>query len=475
MKEKTDITDFKRTWKGEFKFNPTKNQQLAMDKISNFIHSNDPFEIFILTGYAGTGKTTLIANLIQTFRKTQFKCVALAPTGRAAKVLSTYSKSKALTIHRKIYITEKDEISTGSSFSLAANKHSNTFFIIDEASMIAAQTQSNDYGDKDVLADLIEYVYSGENCKIIFVGDKGQLPPVGSDKSPALDENYIKSHYHFKVYSSDLLEIVRQENESGILTLASMYRKFNKTIPKISPFQDVKLINGTELQEEIESAYQKFGQDEVMVVTRSNKRANMFNQHIRQKILWQEEDLNAGDILMVTKNNYFWVEAKSKIGFIANGEMMEILKIIRREKMYGYEFADVLVRLIDYPDIPEMEFKINLHSIHSETANLSRDELKMLFYNIAREDYPFELNTKNRNRLLMNHPYFQALQVKFGYAVTCHKAQGGQWKSVFIDQGYFVHDMWNEDYMRWLYTAFTRASDELNLVSFSDEFLLTVD
>ncbi|MGV6862192.1 MAG: ATP-dependent DNA helicase [Putridiphycobacter sp.] len=469
MITKLSHTDFKSQFLKAFKFQPTQDQKTAISALSTFISNPNEFELFVLKGYAGTGKTTLISNLIQTLNTYNIKSVSLAPTGRAAKVLSTYSNEKANTIHRKIYF-QNTTPEQGIYFNLGRNLHKNTLFLIDEASMIASYSSADQ--QRDLLNDVIEYVYSGDNCKLIFIGDEGQLPPVGLADSPALSPDFLKQSFSLDIVEIKLNEVVRQAEQSGILTLATQLREFTPTPPTLFYNQtDVKAINGMELQEELESAIHEYGQEEVMVITRSNKRANLFNQQIRHRILWQEEDLNAGDVLMVGKNNYFWVSSDSEIGFIANGEIIEILKVIRREELYGFEFADVLVRFIDYPQIPEVELKININAIRHEGANLPREILAELFYTIAREEYPLERNKKIRNKLVMTNPYFQALQVKFAYAVTCHKAQGGQWSTIFIDQGYFVDDMWSPEYMRWLYTAVTRAKEKLFLVNFSKPFV----
>lgn len=454
-------------------FVPTLDQENAINSLTDFVLSPENMDLFILSGYAGTGKTSLISALVNTVKSVKIKTVLLAPTGRAAKVLSNYSGFKASTIHRHIYHSEESQ--DNGVFSLTQNKAKNTLYIIDEASMIGIDSgveSESQFTTRNLLHDLIEYIYSAENCKLIFVGDRGQLPPIGMEISPALDAAYLKREFSMPVYESPLNEIVRQQKKSGILELASALRDFDETIPLLPTNKtDARSISGVDLQEELESSISKFGRDEVMVITRSNKRANLFNEQIRRRVLWQEDDLNAGDVLMVTKNNYFWLEPKSEAGFIANGELMEIKKIVRREEQYGFEFADVVARLIDYPDMQDIEVKIIVNSIRVEGPSLTRDQLKELFFNIIREDYPYEMNKRVRNRKLMVHPYFQALQVKFGYAVTCHKAQGGQWESVFIDHGYFTDDMWNKEYMRWLYTAVTRARKQICLVNFNEAFV----
>lgn len=473
MNQKPQRTGFVQAFRDQLGFQPTADQELAIQRLTDFVLHRDTLDIFILSGYAGTGKTSLIGALVNTMRLIKTRTVLLAPTGRAAKVLSNYSGQKAATIHRHIYHTSESEDTGG--FNLGTNRFKDTLFIVDEASMIGIDSGiagENQFTQRNLLHDLIEFVYSAENCKLIFVGDRGQLPPIGMAISPALDANYLRQEYSLVVIEAPLTQIVRQQKLSGILELATALRDFTPEIPLLPHNEsDSRSINGLELQDELEACISKYGRDEVMVVTRSNKRANLFNEQIRRRVLWQEEDLNAGDVLMASKNNYFWLEPKSEAGFIANGELMEIKKIVRREEVYGFEFADVIVRLIDYPDMEDVEVKILLNAIRFEGPSLPRDQLKQLFMNIVQEDYPYEMNKRVRNRKLMAHPHFQALQVKFGYAVTCHKAQGGQWEAVFVDHGYFTEEMWNVEYMRWLYTAITRARTQLYLVNFSPAFI----
>lgn len=469
MKKNFLHTDFKSVFNKAFNFTPTSDQAHAMSLLSTYVSSENELEIFVLTGYAGTGKTTLISAFINALNHFSIKSVNLAPTGRAAKVLANYSHTKTATIHRKIYFSNQTA-DGGSVFSLGKNLHKNTIFIVDEASMIAS-AQSNNYGSRDLLFDTVEYVYSGENCKIVFVGDIGQLPPVGSSESPALSKIELKRTFSFDIVEANLTEILRQEDLSGILALATQLRTFTDEIPVLyADNKEVVMINGTDLEDALESAIGYYGQDEVMVISKSNKRANLFNQQIRHRILWQEDELNAGDILMVTKNNYFWIDEKSEAGFLANGELIEVLKVIRREAMFGCEFADIEARLIDYPNMLPQEFKINVNAIRSDGPSLSRAEMERLFYQIAQEEFPLERNKKIRNRRVMKHPHFQALQVKFGYAITGHKSQGGQWECVFIDIGYFVEDMWDESMMRWLYTVVTRAKSKVYLVNLPQVF-----
>lgn len=424
-------------------------------------------------GYAGTGKTTLISSFVKTLSDHKIKSYLMAPTGRAAKVLSNYSGRSAQTIHRSIYFLES--VNGIAQFTLGQNKRTDTIFIVDEASMVSTFSGTNDtrsFSSRDLLEDLLEYVYTAENCKLIFVGDKGQLPPVGMDKSPALDAAFLKKHYSFDIVTSELKNVVRQEQQSGILDISLQLRDFSQNIPVLHHnSHDAVVLGGYDLQEAIESAYDHYGRDNVMIVTRSNKRANQFNQQVRLRILWQEDDINAGDVMMVVHNNYFWLEPQSEAGFIANGELIEIKKIVKREEQFGWEFVNVIARFIDYPNMADQDLKLMTKALYSESANVPREQLGELFYRIAAEEYPLERSKRMRNKKVMENPYFQALQVKFGYAVTVHKAQGGQWPVVFVDQGYFTPDMWDEPYMRWLYTAITRASEKIYLVNFSKEFV----
>jgi exodeoxyribonuclease-5 len=473
LKNQLQKSSFRDYFAEKLGFSPTSDQQVAIEKLTDFLWQKATLDLFVLKGYAGTGKTSLIAGLVQALPMLRLKTVLLAPTGRAAKVISNYSKKTAFTIHRKIYF--KDDNQGEDYFTLGQNKHTNTIFIVDEASMIATEApldRSASFQPRNLLDDLIEYVYSGENCKLIMVGDTGQLPPIGMAESPALSKSFLAASYGLTIHEQALLSIVRQESDSGILAIAGQLREFTEMPPFLNAnSSDAKVLSGLELQEALEDAVQRYGQDEVIVVTRSNKRANAFNEQIRRRILWQEDDLNAGDVLMATRNNYHWLDAKSEAGFIANGEIMEILRIQNREHIFGFEFADVVVRLIDYPNMKDVELKINIDAIRFDGPSLPREKMKELFYRIAVEEYPLDRNVRSRNRKVMQNPYFQAIQVKFGYAVTCHKAQGGQWSAVFVDQGYFIDDMWDVTYMRWLYTAITRSSEQLYLVNFAPQFV----
>ena len=468
---------FYKTLLENFGFQPTKNQLAVIGELTDFVFLKMKRHLFVLRGYAGTGKTSLVGALVKTLPVINFDSVLLAPTGRAAKVLANYSNKPAFTIHKMIY-----QLRTGGDgytrFSIKQNKFQNTIFLVDEASMISdgGGLSSASWGEqKSLLDDLLEFVYSGINCKLVLIGDTAQLPPVGMEISPALDEDFLYQAYRLNIEFNELSEVVRQAEDSEILTNATYLRnkiaskKLSLPLFKSVNKADVKTITGIELEDELDSAYGKFGDDNVMVITRSNKRANLFNLQIRGRIKWMEDELSAGDFMMVVKNNYFWLDDASKAGFIANGDIVEILKIRGEEEMYGFRFANVTLRLIDYPNEPYLETKILMDSILSDAPSLPSEKFKQL-YEAVSEDYSYEPNRKKRNELIRQNPYYQALQVKFAYAITCHKSQGGQWDAVFVDQGYLTDEMINIEYLRWLYTAITRAKKELYLVNFSGEF-----
>lgn len=454
---------------------PTKGQEELSLKFADFVTESDPDSVFILKGYAGTGKTTMLSSLVKTFVKFNFRSVLLAPTGRAAKVLSGYTGHNAYTIHKSIYRQQSSSDGFG-RFVLNKNLLKDTFFIVDEASMVPnTYAESSVFGSGRLLEDLIEYVYSGSNCRLILVGDTAQLPPVGLDVSPALSKIELDS-YDRIVFEYELTEVVRQDQNSGILFNATLIRNLI-TSEYFSPgyfhlecetFDDIRRIGGADLIEEISTCYGHYGLFETIVVTRSNKRANKFNEGIRSTILYKEADISTGDLIMVVKNNYFWLEENEKIDFIANGDIAEIVAIYKYEELYGFRFADVSLRMIDYPDI-EIDCKIILDTITIESASLSSEQNRKLFDAVS-EDYIDIRNKKKRWEKIKENPYFNALQVKFAYAVTCHKAQGGQWKAVFVDQGYLTEEMLNIEFLRWLYTAFTRPTERLYLVNFNKQF-----
>ena len=461
-----------------FGLTPTKNQRKVIGELTDFVFSKMQKHTFVLKGYAGTGKTSIIGALVKTLPEFNFTPVLLAPTGRAAKVLSNYSNQPAYTIHKMIY-----QLRSGGDgftrFSIKENKFENALFLVDEASMIGdgAGLTNVSWGEtKSLLDDLLNYVYSGRNCKLILIGDVAQLPPVGMEISHALDEDFLFQAYHLNLEFFELNEVVRQTKSSGILKLATSVRDKitanNYQLPLLQmqdSFKDVFKISGVELEDALSDAYSKYGEENCMVICRSNKRTNLFNLQIRARIKWLEEEIASGDFIMVVKNNYFWLDDSSKAGFIANGDIVEILRIKGQEEQYGFRFANVTVRMIDYPNEPDLEVKILLESILSDSASLPSARFREL-YDAISEEYSFEPNRKKRNEMIRKNPYYQALQVKFANAVTCHKSQGGQWDVVFVEQGYLTEEMINLEYLRWLYTALTRAKKELYLVNFNESF-----
>ena len=460
--------------KSNFPFNPTAEQENSLEKISEFILSTDDRKVFMLCGYAGTGKTTLVSALVKTMAQLERRCVLLAPTGRAAKVFSSYSGKSAYTIHKWIY--RQKSILNGSQFVLMENRAVNTLFIVDEASMIA-NGGSTGFGTGALLDDLIEFVYSGRGCSMLLLGDTAQLPPVGDVLSPALSADYLRSMF-LDVTRVELTQVVRQLDGSGILYNATMLRDIirngeNSFLPKVrlKGFADICVVTGEELIEAIEGSYSSVGVEETIILCRSNKRANVYNDGIRRRILYREEELNRGDMLMVVKNNYYWREVLGKedkalldkIDFIANGDVARIVRVGGVEEMYGFRYANVTLSLMDYKDC-EIDVMIMLDTLMSESPSLTREESERLFMAVW-EDYPEIRSKRKRMEQIRNNPYYNAIQMKYGYAVTCHKAQGGQWCNVFLDQGYVAEDMMTADYYRWLYTAFTRATEKLYLVN----------
>ena len=453
---------------------PTAGQSEMIDKLAGFVSTPDVDYLFLLKGYAGTGKTTAISALVKVLDQLKLKFVLLAPTGRAAKVLSKQSGKGATTIHKKIY--RQQNVADGSSrFALDRNLSKNTIFIVDEASMISNLPQDHSvFGSGYLLSDLIEYVMSGFNCKLIVSGDTAQLPPVGLSISPALEPEELKL-FGLAVISIELREVVRQSADSGILANATAIRnRILQEAPagfwplQMKGFPDVIQLGGDQLIEEISNCYSKLGREETIVITRSNKRANLFNQGIRQTILYQEEQVTKGDLLMIVKNNYHWSKQLEELDFIANGDIAEVVRIKKQEERYGFHFANVVLRLIDYQDL-EIECKILLETLKAEAPALTSEENKRLFESIS-EDYLEIRNKRDRWKKIREDPYFNALQVKYAYAVTCHKAQGGQWKAVFLDHGYLTTEMIDREFLRWFYTAFTRAEEKLYLVNFHKEF-----
>ena len=458
--------------KTNFPFHPTVEQEISIEKLSEFILSPDDRAVFVLCGYAGTGKTTLVSALVRTLTALQRKCVLLAPTGRAAKVFASYSEKGAFTIHKWIY-RQKSIVSN--TFTLSENLSKNALFIVDEASMIANGGMSG-FGSGALLDDLVEFVYSGDGCRLLLLGDTAQLPPVGEELSPALSPDYLRSMY-LNVMQMELTQVMRQSEDSGILSNATMLRRIiasgsTDALPSIrlKGFPDICIVTGENLIESIETEFGNVGIEETIILCRSNKRANIYNEGIRRRILYREDELNRGDLLMIVKNNYYWreqigkvdKELLEKIDFIANGDIAEIIRVGGSEEMYGFRFADVTLSFPDYDC--EMEVKIILDTLTSESPSLTRDENERLFSAVW-EDYSEIGSKRKRMEKLREDPYYNAMQVKYGYAVTCHKAQGGQWKTVFLDQGFIAPDGIGTDYYRWLYTAFTRASEKLYLVN----------
>lgn len=459
--------------KQNFPFEPTSEQATALEKIVDFLFLQKEESLFLLRGYAGTGKSSLLGALVKTMTEFKQKTVLLAPTGRAAKVFSSYSSHPAFTIHKKIYRQQKYSGDFG-SFGIMDNLHKDTLFIVDEASMISNNgLDSSIFGTGRLLDDLIHYVYSGENCRLLLIGDSAQLPPVGEDDSPALQTDVLTG-YGLEVREAMLSQIVRQAESSGILYNATSIRNaLNKgkteAFPKLKlkKFTDIVRISGEDLIDEISAAYDRDGLENTMIISRSNKRSNIYNQGVRNRILYREEELSAGDMLMITKNNYFWTENTEGIDFLANGEIVEVLRVRGEQELYGFRFRDVLVKSMDY-DI-ELELKILMDTLHSDVAGLTRERSEELFVNIM-EDYADISTRAGKMKKLKVDPYYNAVQVKFAYAVTCHKAQGGEWSNVFLDLGYISEEHLGVNFYRWLYTAITRASEKLYLVNLPDEF-----
>lgn len=466
-------TDFYKELLQKFPFEPTQKQHKLLQELTRFIFDNNNRALFLLKGYAGTGKTTVISTVVNSLWKAGKKAVLLAPTGRAAKVISGYSKRQALTIHKKIYFPKKQK--NGSvDFVMQTNKHTNTIFIVDEASMIPDRpSNAKLFETGSLLDDLINYVYSGKNCKIVFIGDTAQLPPVKLNVSPALEATTLELDYHKDVTELELDEVMRQHEDSGILANATILRmlldnhstnfQFDLDFPDI-----IRLVDGYDIQDAITTAYDNEGVEDTAFIVRSNKRANQYNQQIRSKIRGQENEISTGDYVMVVKNNYHWLKDSSEAGFIANGDICEIMRINSTKELYGFRFADVIVRMIDYPNQKPFETVLLLDTLSSETSSLTYEESNKL-YNAVREDYAHERSKYKQLLAVKNNKYFNALQVKFSYAMTCHKSQGGQWKTVFIEQPYLPEGI-TIDYLRWLYTAVTRAQEKVYLIGFKEEY-----
>ena len=457
----------------KFSFETTNSQKKVVEMLSDYIASNDFSRIFVLNGYAGTGKTTLIAALVDVLREVGIKSILLAPTGRAAKVLTQYSGQNALTIHKRIY-RERTNANYESKFSLDLNKERGAIFIVDEASMLADSSGDGQiFGSGSLLNDLISYVRQGKECKLILVGDDAQLPPVGCDFSPALDRSVMEHYGEVSYVSMD--DVVRQSAESGILFNATMLRCMIENelyeVPRFRlDFPDIEAIDGSELMEKLQDAYDGGDREDTIVITRSNKRANRYNKGIRRYNLSAEEAIESGDMLMVVKNNYHYTERieNCPISFMANGDIAYLKRIRRFEDFYGFHFADAILSFGDYNDL-EIECKILLDTISSEAPSLTQEQSRRLFDEVEKDYLDIKSKIK-RFREIRENPHYNAVQVKFAYAVTCHKAQGGQWKRVFIDKCLFGDEPMTRDMLRWLYTAITRATEKVYLVNFDDRF-----
>ncbi len=462
--------------KDYFPFEPTSIQEEAMSKLERFVRYSSRPALFILKGYAGTGKTTLISTFIQWLPVFGLKSVLSAPTGRAAKVLSSYSNKSAFTIHKQIYYQAR--VDGRIVFTIQKNKMSNTVFIVDEASMI---NDSGGIGNsfiskgRTLLDDLFDYVYSGNNCRLILIGDTAQLPPVGSSESPALDASYLAARFPLQIGEIELDEVTRQSEGSGILHNATVLRNILENEEDFFPrfdlegFEDVKKLGGFEIEEEVSSCYGNDGIENTIIICRSNKQANNFNKYIKYSVLYQEEELNAGDFLMVVRNNYFWLKEETNIDFIANGDMGEVMRVINYEERFGFRFANVSMRLLDCNSEGDFEVKLLLDTLNVESPSLGKEDGQRLYEQVW-NSYSEIRDKRKRQQAIKQDPYFNALQVKFGYAITCHKSQGGQWKNVFVDQGYLTDEMIGKEYLRWLYTGVTRATQKLFLTNFHDKF-----
>lgn len=463
-----------------FPYEPTADQHETISMLVRFLADKDPATAFILKGYAGTGKTSLVSSLAKMLDIMGNKPVLLAPTGRAAKVLASYTSKQAHTIHKKIYRVRPG--SDGSiDIALQINQHKHTTFIVDEASMIAdslTHDQTSLFRQTNLLDDLIRYVYSGKFCRLILIGDTAQLPPVGSAQSPALNPDWMENKYHLTIKTCEMKDVVRQSKESGILYNATMIRNMllarQAGFPKFRTdgFEDFIRLNQDTVTDQIMQSFDHRNLQESLIICRSNKRAYLFNQHIRNRILFMDDEMNTGDLLMVVKNNYFWLKNDLQTGFIANGDMISVKRVQRNEHLYGFSFADIEASLTDYLEAPNIEVKIMLNTLASEQASLSNQQSRSLFDAIAGDFQDITAKSK-KLALIRGSEHYQALQVKYGYALTCHKSQGGQWRHVFVDMGYLPGQKPDNEYLRWLYTAITRATDKVFLLNFHDDFFET--
>lgn len=457
--------------KKSFPHQPTSGQEHFFIKIAEFLEDENLRDCFLLKGYAGTGKTTLISTVINVIGKLGFKTVLLAPTGRAAKVMANYSKKKALTIHKKIYRQVADSYTGSLHFERQSNKHRDTLFIVDEASMISDEAE---FGSRGLLYDLIEYVFEGIGNKLLIVGDVAQLPPINRDLSPALDKALLESTFYMSVYEQELTEVTRQGQNSGILQNATHLRdvlpseKINIQL-QTKGLRDFYKMPSDRLEDGLRYAYEKHGRENVTIITRSNREAVQLNQFVRRQINAAEEELEAGDLLMIVRNNYTILDEESPAGFLANGDFVEVKRIRKEEEIHGFRFATVELQLLDYEEQPPFEAKIFLDTLHTPSPSMNQEDSKRL-YEAVLQDYIYLKSKKARNEAIRQDVYLNALQVKFAYALTCHKSQGGQWKSVFVNQGYLPEEQVNKEFIRWLYTAVTRATDEVFMMNFHAHF-----
>jgi len=461
--------------KAHFEHIPTNSQLIAIENFVEFLTSTEDRPVFLLKGYAGTGKTSLISSIVSALDELNFRQVLMAPTGRAAKVFSGYAAKSAYTVHKVIY-RQKAAKDGFNDFNLNRNFKPDTIFFVDEASMISGTNyEYSGFGSGNLLEDLLSFVFETRNCRLVLIGDSAQLPPIGNSESPALDENVL-NYYGVNIFSCFLKDIVRQTKESGILINASNLRysieseEILDDVPKftIKEYKDIKKITGEELIEEINNAYDQYGLDETLIVNRSNKRTNLYNKGIRNSVLYKEEELSIGDYILVVKNNYYWLKDNKEVDFIANGDIAEIVRIRGYEELYEKRFVNCTIRLVDYKEL-EVDVKLILDVLNEDTPGLSQKEQEAFFYEVIK-DYEDLTPKRKQYEAVKNNEYYNALQVKFAYAMTCHKAQGGQWKVVFIDPGFVPEENINKDYYRWLYTAFTRCTEKLILVNFKDEY-----
>lgn len=460
--------------RAEIPFEPNAEKDGLFTALGAFIISRDPRKAFILRGYAGTGKTSVMSAVIRALKKLNQPCILLAPTGRAAKVLSRYSGEQAYTIHKQIYRQNQLGVE---AFSLSDNLHRNTLFIVDEASMLSANRDNTTFGSGCLLDDLVRYVYNEKGCSLLLLGDDAQLPPVGSTASPALDAEYMQHSYQLSVVSFQLTQVARQALDSGILSEATRIReritkvrqwsRIDSTQPVHSNNRDIIRLKGEEVIESLENSWREVGPEETLIIARSNKMTNLYNGGVRARVLYKEEDLSNGDRIMVTKNNYFWAKEYEDLEFIANGDMFEIQRLTNRHELYGFQFATASLRSVDYNW--EIEALVWIDTLMTDSPEANYTLQRELFSRIA-EDYPEIRNKKELIKKIYESPYYNALQIRFAYCVTCHKAQGGQWKHVYIDSGFSeewingLTETEKQEYLRWLYTAVTRATEKIYLL-----------